>query len=116
MKKINFKGLAAIGFSEIIGTSATALFWFFLASVIPPEQYGEIFFYLGIASIVSAIVLFGNKNTIIVYISKNIQLQNTLYVINIAGELEFLEDTFQHLGVQSHQAVVKSDIGVLFAN
>ena len=85
MKKINFKGLAAIGFSEIIGTSATALFWFFLASVIPPEQYGEIFFYLGIASIVSAIVLFGNKNTIIVYISKNIQLQNTLYVISLSG-------------------------------
>ena len=85
MKKINFKGLAAIGFSEIIGTSATALFWFFLASVIPPEQYGEIFFYLGIASIVSAIVLFGNKNTIIVYISKNIQLQNTLYVISLSA-------------------------------
>ena len=85
MKKINLKGLTGIGFSEVIGTSATALFWFFLASVIPPEQYGEIFFYLGIASIVSAIVLFGNKNTIIVYISKNIQLQNTLYVISLSA-------------------------------
>lgn len=42
--------------------------------------------------------------------------QNTLYVINVSGELEFLEDTFQHLGVQSHQAVVKSDVGILFAN
>ena len=85
MKKINFKGLTAIGFSEIIGTSATALFWFFLASIIPPDQYGEIFFYLGIISIVSSIVLFANKNTIIVYISKNIQLQNTLYVISLSG-------------------------------
>lgn len=85
MKKINFKGLTAIGSSEIIGTSATALFWFFLASIIPPEQYGEIFFYLGIASIVSAIVLFGNKNTITVFISKNIQLQNTLYIIALSG-------------------------------
>lgn len=85
MKKINFKGLTAIGFSEIIGTSATALFWFFLASVIPPEQYGEIFFYLGIASIASSAVLFANKNTIIVFISKNIQLQNTLYIITLSG-------------------------------
>ena len=85
MKKINFKGLAAIGSAEIIGTSATALFWFFLASVIPPEQYGEIFFYLGIISIVSSTVLFANKNTIVVYISKNIQLQNTLYVISLSG-------------------------------
>ena len=85
MKKINFKGLAAIGSAEIIGTSATALFWFFLASIIPPEQYGEIFFYLGIMSIVSTTVLFANKNTIVVYISKNIQLQNTLYVISLSG-------------------------------
>ena len=36
-------------------------------------------------SIVSAIVLFGNKNTIIVFISKNIQLQNTLYIITLGG-------------------------------
>ena len=85
MKKINFKGLAAIGSAEIIGTSATALFWFFLATIIPPEQYGEIFFYLGIMSIVSTTVLFANKNTIVVYISKNIQLQNTLYVISLSG-------------------------------
>jgi len=85
MKKINFKGLAAIGSAEIIGTSATALFWFFLASVIPPDQYGKIFFYLGIISIVSSTVLFANKNTIVVYISKNIQLQNTLYVISLSG-------------------------------
>ena len=85
MKKINFKGLTAIGVSETIGTSATALFWFFLASIIPPDQYGEIFFYLGIASIASSAVLFANKNTIIVYISKNIQLQNTLYIITLGG-------------------------------
>ena len=85
MKKINFKGLTAIGFSETIGTSATALFWFFLASIIPPDQYGEIFFYLGIASIASSAVLFANKNTIIVFISKNIQLQNTLYIITLGG-------------------------------
>tara|TARA_R110002020_G_scaffold243432_1_gene456919 strand:- start:1876 stop:4998 length:3123 start_codon:yes stop_codon:yes gene_type:complete len=42
--------------------------------------------------------------------------QNTLYVINIAGELEFLEDTFAHLGIQNKGAVVKSDVGILFAN
>ena len=42
--------------------------------------------------------------------------QNTLYVINIAGELEFLEDTFTHLGVQSKDAIAKSDVGILFAN
>jgi O-antigen/teichoic acid export membrane protein len=85
MKKINFKGLFSMGFSDIIGTTATAIFWFFLASIIPPEQYGKIFFYLGIISIVSSAVLFANKNTIVVYVSKNIQLQNTLYVISLSA-------------------------------
>ena len=42
------KGLSSIALSDIIGTSATAFFWFFLASLITPEEYGEIFFYLGI--------------------------------------------------------------------
>lgn len=42
--------------------------------------------------------------------------QNTLYVINISGELEYLEDSFSHLGVQTKLAVTKSDVGVIFAN
>lgn len=85
MNKNNFKNFATIGFSEILGTSMTALFWFFLASIIPPEQYGQIFFYLGIASIASTAILFANKNTIVVYLSKNIPLQNILYIFSLSA-------------------------------
>ena len=42
--KNNLKELSSIGFSDVIGTGVTALFWFFLASLIEPDQYGEIFF------------------------------------------------------------------------
>ena len=45
--KNNLKELSSIGFSDVIGTGVTALFWFFLASLIEPDQYGEIFFYIG---------------------------------------------------------------------
>ena len=58
MKSKNIlKNLSAIGLSDVIGTGATAFFWFYLASVISPENYGEIFFYLGIATLISSIVL-----------------------------------------------------------
>lgn len=81
--KNNIKKLSAIGFSDAIGTGATAFFWFFLASLITPEQYGEIFFYLGIATIASSIVLFANQNTIVVYLAKKIKIQSTLYSITL---------------------------------
>lgn len=64
------KELSFIGSADIIGTSVGAIFWFILASQIPPEEYGEIFYFIGIASIVGAFVLVGAQNTITVYSSK----------------------------------------------
>ena len=83
--KNNLKELSSIGFSDVIGTGVTALFWFFLASLIEPDQYGEIFFYLGIASIISSVVLFASQNTITVYIAKKIRIQTTLYFISLCA-------------------------------
>tara|TARA_Y100000741_G_scaffold289525_1_gene229541 strand:+ start:351 stop:1496 length:1146 start_codon:yes stop_codon:yes gene_type:complete len=77
------KGLSSIALSDIIGTSATAFFWFFLASLITPEEYGEIFFYIGIASLISSIALLANQSTVTVFIAKKIQLQKTLYTITL---------------------------------
>jgi len=81
--KNNLKKLSAIGFSDIIGTGITAIFWFYLASLTDPEKYGEMFFYIGIATIVASIVLFGSQNTITVYTAKKIKIQSTLYFISL---------------------------------
>ena len=81
--KNNLKQLSAIGFSDIIGTGITAIFWFYLASLTDPEQFGEMFFYIGIATIVSSIVLFASQNTITVYTAKKIKIQSTLYFISL---------------------------------
>tara|TARA_B100000029_G_C17599886_1_gene965399 strand:- start:2176 stop:3327 length:1152 start_codon:yes stop_codon:yes gene_type:complete len=83
--KQNLKEITAIGSSNIVGTGATSFFWFYLASIISTEEYGEIFFYLGIASIISAVVLFANQNTITVYVAKKIHLQTTLYLISLCA-------------------------------
>jgi O-antigen/teichoic acid export membrane protein len=81
--KKNLKELSSIGFSDILGTGVTALFWFFIASLLEPEKYGEIFFYIGIASIVTSIVLFAGQNTVTIYIAKKIRIQSSLYLISL---------------------------------
>lgn len=86
MPKINqLKGLLSIGSTDIIGGGISTVFWFYIALSIEPESYGEIFYYLGIAGIASAIVLFGTQHTITVYVAKKIQVQSTLYLISIIG-------------------------------
>jgi O-antigen/teichoic acid export membrane protein len=81
LKKI--KELITVGSGDLIGTSLSAGFWFFLASQIEPSEYGELQWFIGIAGIFSSIALFGNINTITVYAAKNIQIQSTLNVISL---------------------------------
>jgi len=81
LKKL--KELSLIGSADIIGNAITAFFWLFLSSQIPPDQYGEIFYFIGIVATASAFVLFGNQNTLIVYVSKKIKIESTLYFISL---------------------------------
>jgi O-antigen/teichoic acid export membrane protein len=82
------KNLATIGFSDVVGAGMAAFFWFYIATLLEPESYGEIFYFLSIAGIVSAIATFGTEPSITVYISKNVKIQATLYFISLlAGTL-----------------------------
>ena len=83
--KHNLKGLTAIGISDILGTGITAIFWFYLITIIKPDQFGEIHFYLAIASIASSLVLFSATKTITVFVAKKIPLQSTLYFISLCA-------------------------------
>lgn len=77
------KGLISIGSADILGTGITAVFWFYLASVLGPEKYGEIFYFLGIAGIATSIALLATQNTITVFVAKKIKVQSALYLISI---------------------------------
>ena len=85
MTENNLKGLTNIGLSDVAGTAISAVFWFYMASVMDPKQYGEIFFYIGIGTIAASAVLIGTQNSIIVYLGKKIPLQSTLYVLSLSG-------------------------------
>jgi len=89
MKEI--KNLVNIGLGDIIGTVISAGFWFYLAILIIPANYGEIQYFIGIAGIISYLALFGSQNTITVYVAKKIPIQSTFNLISLSiGVLGFI--------------------------
>lgn len=96
------KGITVIGSSDIAGSVIGAVFWFYLASLLGTEHYGQLSYFLSIASIASTVSLLGTENAISVYVAKNVKLESTIYLFPIiissiaAVILYFL---FSNLGV-----------------
>ena len=77
------KDLSSISIADIVGSAISALFWFYLATLIEPEKYGEITFLLSIASIASTVALLGAAQSLLVYSAKDVKIHSTLYVLNL---------------------------------
>ena len=43
--------ISSIGITDLIGTGTAAIFWFYIASELGPESYGEISFFVSIAAL-----------------------------------------------------------------
>jgi O-antigen/teichoic acid export membrane protein len=80
---VEVKGLGFIGFGDITGVVISSIFWFYLASVIEPHEYGDIHFFLSIAAIGSSIALFGTQDSITVLTAKGQKIQSGLNVISL---------------------------------
>ena len=87
MDKISNKlrDLTSIGITDISSKGISAVFWFYVASIIGPETYGEITYFLSIATIASTISLLGSANTLIVYTAKNVKIQPVLYLLTLVS-------------------------------
>lgn len=79
------KDISFIGLADVLGAGIAAIFWFYVASVLGPETYGEIAYFISIAGLVSTFSLLGASNTITVYTAKNIPLQTALYILTISA-------------------------------
>ena len=77
------RGLGLIGFGDLSGIIISSIFWFYLASVIEPSEYGDIHFFLSIATIGSSIALFGTQDSITVLTAKGHKIQSGLNVISL---------------------------------
>ena len=82
-KFLEIKGLGIIGFGDLTGAAISSIFWLYLASIIEPEQFGEIHFFLSITTIASSIGLFGTQESLTVLIAKGHKIQSTLNFISL---------------------------------
>ncbi len=79
------RDLINVGLGDIIGSGISALFWFYLATLLNPGSYGELHYLISIAGIVSYFALIGSQNTITVYVAKKIPIQSTFNLISLIG-------------------------------
>ena len=79
--------ISSIGITDGVGMSIAAFFWFYIASELGPENYGELTFLISIAALVTGITLFGSNNTILVLTAKKIDIQATIYLITIVANV-----------------------------
>jgi O-antigen/teichoic acid export membrane protein len=87
----SLKDISTIGVGDIGSKGITAIFWFYLASIILPSAYGEIHYFLNIAAIVSTFSLIGTQNSLTVYFAKNNSIVSTLSFISaLAAIVSFL--------------------------
>ena len=79
----NAKDVSTIGIVDIASNGIASIFWFYIASVLAPEEYGEISYIIAIAAIISTISLPGIQNALTVYGAKKVKIQSTLYLISL---------------------------------
>lgn len=81
------KDLFKVGIADTLGNAISAGFWFLIAALLSPEQYGEISYYIGIAGLLSYVSLIGTQNVLTVYSAKNLQLHATFYFMSLVTSI-----------------------------
>ena len=82
-KKNILKDLSTIGISDVVAMGMAAVFWFFIAAQIEVEEYGELHFFISIASFAFIVALIGTQNVITVLTAKNVKIESTLFVLSL---------------------------------
>ena len=83
----NFRGLTTMGAATLISNGLGGLFWFYMASLMGTEGYGQVSYFIAIAVIGSRISLLGFANTMMVYSAKGVKIQPPIYLIAILGSV-----------------------------
>ena len=81
-KLFSFKGLALIGSADIIGNAISAIFWLVIASLLLVEEYGEISYFLAIASLGICCVV-GSPEALMVFSTKHQKIIPTLLLLTL---------------------------------
>ena len=76
------KGLALIGSADIIGSALSAIFWLLIASLLLVEEYGEISYFIAIASLGTCCVV-GSPQALMVYSTKYQKIVPTMLLLTL---------------------------------
>ena len=101
------KEILAIGSADTVGSVISAIFWFYLASQIEPESFGELQWFLGIAAVTSTVALFGCLNVITILYAKKIQLQNIIELERKKQKIEFERKIEEELQIKNKNIEMK---------
>ncbi|MBC8251194.1 MAG: hypothetical protein H8E89_06380 [Candidatus Nitrosopelagicus sp.] len=86
LDKLNsIRGIGFIGITDILSAGISGIFWLYVASILDPNEYGEISYLISLATICSVFSLIGTQNTILVFTSKNISGIKSLQILSIIG-------------------------------
>ena len=84
---IGSKDLTMLGSGSIVATGISGLFWFYIASLIEVESYGQISYFVAIASLVGVISTLGVQNAITVFTAKGEKIIPQLAFVSIISGL-----------------------------
>jgi len=77
----SFKDLSAVAIANLIGSAISSVFWLVLASLMDAEQYGEINYFIAIASVASAISFLGAGNVLMVFSAKEKKIESPILIV-----------------------------------
>lgn len=77
------KNFITIGYSNVAVSVIFGLFWLYVASLLGTESYGEISYFIAIASITGSISSLGVGNVILVYATKEAKTLPSIYFVTI---------------------------------
>tara|TARA_B100000029_G_scaffold211811_1_gene209761 strand:+ start:29 stop:1198 length:1170 start_codon:yes stop_codon:yes gene_type:complete len=77
------KNITSLGVANISGSAISAILWLYFGSVMEPSEYGELHYFIAIASVAQIFSLIGGSNAITVYAAKKIQIHTSLFLISL---------------------------------
>lgn len=86
-KVMSFKDLASVGIANIVGSVISAVFWLFLATLMDAEQYGEVNYFIAIASVASAISFLGAADALMVFSAKKSRIESPILIITTIASI-----------------------------
>ena len=75
------KDVQHVGIGNIAGKVIVGIFWFYMATVLGSENYGQVIYLIALGSMGAAISMVGTSNTLIVYNAKKVPIESALYSI-----------------------------------